>query len=343
MQLTIGDCPRHRFDQQPRGLGARPPGRAEVEALEEVEHLQQGQAPRRRPRRHDLQAAIRAADRLGDVDLVRLEVLPGDEPAVGGEVRGDGVGDLAVVEDVRSLRGQPFQGPPQVRLHHRLADRVQRPVVRIERLRRGRRLDASRVRDHVGSVVRRPESVHVARDREAVARERDRGLDRLLPRDAAEPGQRLVQAGDGARDADRLVPDVVDPAVEHVSVTVRRFANEDRLPLVLAHERTGGAVELEQRIAALGAVDEHHAASADAAHLRIDDALHEGARDGGVDRIAPAPHHLEPDLGRHRLRADDDRHARKLIEFSPPEIRLLGRERTRAFPTPARTPRPHSF
>src|SRR6266852_2032282 len=58
-------------------------------------------------------------------------------------------------------------------------------------------------------------------------------------------------------------------------------------------------------------VPEHRAAAADAAHLGVDHALHEGARDGRVDRIAPAPHDLEPDLGRNRLGADDDRHEKK--------------------------------
>src|SRR5205823_292315 len=142
------------------------------------------------------------------------------------------------------------------------------------------------------------------------------GLDRLLPGDGAEAGERLVQAGDGARHADRLVAHVVDPAVEHVAVAVRRLPYEDRLPLVLADLRSRGGVELEQRVAGLRAVDEHHAAAADAAHLGIDDPLHERARNGGVDRVAAAAHYLEADLRRQRLGADDDRHARTLTKIS---------------------------
>jgi hypothetical protein len=60
---------------------------------------------------------------------------------------------------------------------------------------------------------------------------------------------------------------------------------------------------------------QHRAASAEPAHLRIYDGLHESARDGGVNRVASAPHDVEPDLGRLRLRANDDRHERKLDQF----------------------------
>src|SRR4029077_3224512 len=65
-------------------------------------------------------------------------------------------------------------------------------------------------------------------------------------------------------------------------------------------------------VAGGGAVHQHHAAAADAAHLRIYHALHESARDGGVDRVATAPQDLETYLGGLRLRTNDDRHERKL-------------------------------
>jgi hypothetical protein len=59
-------------------------------------------------------------------------------------------------------------------------------------------------------------------------------------------------------------------------------------------------------------VHEHHAAAADAAHLRIDHSLHERTGDGGIDRVSAAPQDLETYLSGLRLRAHDDRHERKL-------------------------------
>src|SRR5438105_14163812 len=112
-----------------------------------------------------------------------------------------------------------------------------------------------------------------------------------------------MQAGNRARNAYRLIADVVDPAFEHVAVTIRRLAYEDRRPLVLAHERPRGAVELEQRVTGLRAVDKHHSAAAEAAHLWVDHALHERARDRGVDSVAASPQDVEPDLCGPRLRA----------------------------------------
>src|SRR5581483_2652980 len=108
----------------------------------------------------------------------------------------------------------------------------------------------------------------------------------------------------------RLVTDVVHPPLQHVAVAVGGLTKVDVLPLVLARPGAGRGVELEERVLAVVVVDEHHAAPADAAHLRVEHALHEGARDRGVDGIAAALQDLEGDLGRRRLRADDSSHGR---------------------------------
>src|SRR5207245_1895027 len=175
----------------------------------------------------------------------------------------------------------------------------------------GRGLDPLPVRHHVRAVIRRPVTVHITGDREAVARERDRGIDGLGPGDRAVARERLMQPRHRSGDADRLVADVIYPALEHVAVAVGGLADEKALPLVLAAARTGGGVELEQRVARLRAVDQHHAAAADSTHLGVDDTLDEGARDGGINRVPAALHDLEADLGRDRLRADDYRHELK--------------------------------
>ncbi len=155
--------------------------------------------------------------------------------------------------------------------------------------------------------------MHVPGDRKAVAGERDGRLDRLRPRDGAEPGQRLVQPRHRAWNSDRLVADVVHPPLEHVAVAIRGLADEPVSPLVLSRAPARGRVELEQSVAGPNAMHEHHAAAAEAAHLGIDHALHEGACDGRVDRIATAPHDLQPDLGRSGLRADDDGHTTRVM------------------------------
>ena len=121
-----------------------------------------------------------------------------------------------------------------------------------------------------------------------------------------------MQAGHRAGHRDRLIANVIDPSVEDVAIAVGGFADEQGLPLVFARPRSGGGVKLEQRLATLWVVHEHGTAAAESAHLRIDHALHECARDRGIDGVAAAPHDLEANLCRERLRADDDGHARKL-------------------------------
>ena len=151
--------------------------------------------------------------------------------------------------------------------------------------------------------------MHETGDREALPRQRNRGLDRLSPGDRSEARERFVEPCHSARDRDRLVSHVVDPTLEDVSITIGRLADEEPFPLVLPDTRARGAVELDQRVTGLRAVHQHRAAAADAAHLRVDDALHERAGDGRVHRVAPSPHDIEPDLRSLGLRADDDRHA----------------------------------
>ena len=142
----------------------------------------------------------------------------------------------------------------------------------------------------------------------AITCERDGRFDCLRPRDRPVSHQGFVQPRHRAWNAHRLVTHIVHPALEHVAVAVRSLAEEAVLPHVFADERARRRVELEERISVPWTVHEHHAAAAEAAHLGVEDALDEGASDGGVDGIAPAPHDLEPDLGRDRLRADDDGH-----------------------------------
>ena len=89
VKFAVRHRPCHRFHEEPRGFGAGPTLGAEVISLEEVQHLEQGQAARGRTRGRDLKAAVGAPQRLGHVHLVPLEVFLGDEPPVRLEVDGD--------------------------------------------------------------------------------------------------------------------------------------------------------------------------------------------------------------------------------------------------------------
>src|ERR1700682_3151688 len=118
------------------------------------------------------------------------------------------------------------------------------------------------------------------------------------------------------------MPAVVHRPSEHVPVAIRRLTDEQVLPLVLSRTRAGRGIELEKRITALGVVHQHHATAADAAHLRVDHALHEGARDGGVHGVSATPHDLEANLGCLRLRADDDGHGPNLDQPPTSKFKL---------------------
>ena len=120
--LSIGDRPRHRFDQQARPFRARPAVSLQVVALEEVEHLEQRQSAGGRTCGGDSQAAITSPEWLGHIDPVAGEVFPGDEPAVGFKIGGYGFGNLALVEGVRSVLRQTLQSARVISLDELLAD-----------------------------------------------------------------------------------------------------------------------------------------------------------------------------------------------------------------------------
>ena len=107
-----------------------------------------------------------------------------------------------------------------------------------------------------------------------------------------------------------MVTDVVDPSLEHVAVTVGRLADEELLPLVLTRARACSGIELEESVTTLRAVHQHHATTADPAHLRIHHALDESAGHRGIDGVAAPPHDLQPDLSSLGLGSDDDGHER---------------------------------
>src|SRR5207245_5771551 len=129
LQLAVGHRPCHRLDQEACRLSARPPVPAEVVTLEEVEHLEQGQAGGRRSSRSHLQIPVTSSNRLGHVDLVPGEVIFGDEATISCEVRGDRVSYLPAIENVRPLAGEPLESPGEVSLHHDLANLIQAAVM----------------------------------------------------------------------------------------------------------------------------------------------------------------------------------------------------------------------
>jgi hypothetical protein len=107
-----------------------------------------------------------------------------------------------------------------------------------------------------------------------------------------------------ARRADGEMAELVDAAFEQESEAVARLAAQLVLPHVRLRGVRGAGVELDDLMDALaGHVELHRAEAADAAHQRIDHALHEGAGDRRVDGIAAALQHRRAGLDRFRLRA----------------------------------------
>ena len=158
-----------------------------------------------------------------------------------------------------------------------------------------------------GAVVG-PPVVDVRPHRPAALRPGDRGLDDARPRQAAVLLVRLVVHLEVGRRADRLVADVVHPALQDEAVAVARLALDQVGPHVgpRAERRRRMGVDVAVELLARH-VDAAAAETGDAAHQRIDHALHQRAGDAGIDGIAAFAQHVGAGLGRFGLRGDDHR------------------------------------
>ncbi len=104
-------------------LGATPVHGADVEAFEDVQHLQDGDALAVRRQLEHLPAAIRRCDGLDPLRAMRREILAAEVPAVAAHGLLDGGGDGAVVERGAPVVGDELVGARERGIRERLADR----------------------------------------------------------------------------------------------------------------------------------------------------------------------------------------------------------------------------
>ena len=126
------------------GLAGRLAELGEVVALEDVEHLDDGDSARRGGRHgDDLAASVGGCQRRAPLGPIGSEVVEPDQPRVTGvrprglHVRHDLLGDRAAVEGPRAAALDPPQGRGEVGLDELLADGELCPVGVQELLRRG--------------------------------------------------------------------------------------------------------------------------------------------------------------------------------------------------------------
>jgi hypothetical protein len=307
----------HRLDQKMRAR--RVVHLAELVTLEDVEHLEQHDAPgRRRRHRENVVTAIAAADRRVFDRLVAGKIGARHDAARRLHGAGDVGGDGAVIERGGSVAGDVVERVGKIALDQRIAWRQHAAVGFEKDLRRGRPL-------------REPPLVQLQRigdilfDRDAVARQRNRRRDQLRQREFARAVFRMRQR----QSRDR-------PGHAHRQ---RRFARFLRIGIALRveeHVAGGGGgrglaiVDRDLGVRA-GQLDHHVAATAEIAGFRIGHRHREADRHRGVDRIAPPLHHLDADAGgarllpHHHAVAGGDRCERRLLR----KARILRERRQR--------------
>ena len=115
-------------------------------------------------------------------------------------------------------------------------------------------------------------------DNEALVGDPPTGAEQGAQGAAAVALERLLPAGHGAGDAD------AEPAHVGLGELGRGLQARERGRLEVGRRHLAGVDRVDP--VALGVVDHHEAAAADAARERLDDAEHAGCRDGGVDSVA---------------------------------------------------------
>ena len=173
-------------------------------------------------------------------------------------------------------------------------------------------------------MARGSEFGEIVLDHESLARELDRGLHQLGEREpaGAEAAVRKRKPRHRAGHADR-------------ERAVARLAGIGIALLVQEHVAGGrlgrGLAVVDGDIAraplAAAEVDHHVAATADISRARIGDRQCKAGGDSGVDRVAAALQHRDPDAGRARLL----RHHHAVARFNRP-LRQRGRGRNQSDP-----------
>ena len=270
----------HRLGDDVEAGRATRPARAEIEALEDVEHLEQHDAARgRRRKRVDLDPPVRARHRTAFDGSVGRQVGGTHDAAAARHLVGHLPGNLARVEDRRPLLGNGGQGAGEILLHEQRArlDSTGAAALR-------RELDPRRL----GEALRRQPGLHVAGHARLIGTERK-------PR-GGQPNRWLEHAGKrqcpvlflhhrqtrhhpGSRYGERTVD---GGALGQVGLQVHVARRRSR----------SGFASVERDQLAVGQSNQDERATAQARREGLRDPDGEGRRNRGVDRVAPDREHL---------------------------------------------------
>ena len=268
----VGDARGFRLEME--ALDAERREFRQVEAGEDVQHHQHGDARAVRRALPDVVALVHGADRRRRLGRVRGEIFQRVQAADAAQGLDHVVGDLAAVERVAAVLRDRAQRLAEFRLvdhvagHRRLAVRQQIAL-------------------GVGAVLQFLELVlpvegDARRDDVALFRGLDRGLQQGVEPELAVIAQDRIPGIDRAGNADRM-----------------RRGQRHRIDLALeipfgrrGHRRAAGAVIGDDLALALR-LNQRKTIAADAGRLRLDDPEQRAGRDRGVRRGAAGTHHLD--------------------------------------------------
>ena len=257
-----------------------------------------------------IDAPMRADQRVAFDDLIGGEIVRGDPAAAGFEVGRDPQGQLAAVEIIRPVFGKRAQGLGQS-AERKIAFGLRRHAARQVKARR--LVVAAQIR-HRQRHLQHREPAH----RQAAVGKSDRRAEQPVEAEPPQARRRARETPDGAGHGDRPVADLVPP-IGHARKAHDALGHGRIEGIVIAADRRRQhALKVEDMRALLGGDPDHQIArAAEPAHPGLDHAERKGGRDRGVDRIAafrqhPGPRPRRQDmlggdhagLGRHRPLGD---------------------------------------
>ncbi len=268
-----------------QAAGGVVPELGEIVAFEDVQDLDDMNAARRRRRhRDDIVAAIGSAHRLALNRRVGLEVFLGDEPAVPLHLIFDQLGNGPLVEPARALGGNGAERLGEVRLAKEFA-RLVGLAFRMLEIGLARRVGREAL---VAFLQRIGEPIG---DRKAFLGQLDRRRQHLLARQGAIMLQRVEQARHRAGHARRGAA-IAGAVPVHIATLVQEH-------VLGGGGRCGLAVVDSRELLRGGERDQHEAAPADIARLRVRHGKSEAGRDSGIDRIAALLQNVHAHLRRN--------------------------------------------
>jgi hypothetical protein len=227
---------------------------------------------------------------------------------VAAHVLHDRLSDLALVEHAVPVLGDQAKRLAQVAIHDLFAHLLRCPVgAAVQGAGGGREREALVIGGATHLSVFRPPRRNVLPHRPAPLCPRDGGLHDLLPGQSAVLTMRVTVRAKAGGHADGLVADVVDPPAQDEPVAVTRLGLDAVCPHVGPHRAWRWRVEVDVAVEPAPQRDTATPEARDAAHHRVDHALHEGTGDGRIHRVAARLEHLRAGLGRLGLRGHDHR------------------------------------